>query len=71
MDSFFSYKFLVATIDAIEFRIAAYTQEILGLDPQEDDRRGDIENDMALLKTLLADLNRKLKLIVDLSRKGG
>jgi hypothetical protein len=70
MDPFFSYKFLTATIDAIEFRIAAYTQELLGMDDDEDDRRSDIENDVALLRALLTDLNLKLKLLVELSSTG-
>lgn len=70
MDSFFSYKFLVATIDAIEFRVAAYMQELHAIDANEDDRRSDIENDMALLHALLTDLNQKLKLLVDSSRQG-
>jgi hypothetical protein len=70
-DNFFSYKFLVATIDALEFRAEAYLRELHELNPDDVNRISDIENDVALLNALLCDLRKKLLKLIETSRTAG
>ena len=53
------WKHAKFTAEALEFRIKAY-EDVLQLGDTSDDEHSDIQNDMPLYKSILAELQEKL-----------
>lgn len=62
-----SYKALIAIIDAIEFRIAFYIDQVK-YEPDEN-MQSDIQNDIAFLESLLEELRTDLNSLLSQNGK--